>query len=648
MTYQVLARKWRPQDFSSLIGQQAGGDRAAPTRCARAGSPRPTSSRASAASARPPPRASSPRRSTASASPSARPCNDCPTCREITAGADLDVLEIDAATYSKVEQVRELAESLKYGPTRDRYKVVVLDEVHRLSRQAFDALLKIVEEPPPRLVFIFATTEIDAVPATILSRCQEFHFRRVSVRELADAPRPRSAAPRRSRRARARCALLARAGEGSVRDAVALLDQLATFGNGRVDEEEAARLLGGLDLALFDRLLGAILAGDAPRRLGARPRGRGAGLGSAPGPRPLPRLLSRRAPPRARRRRRPRSSCPPTSARRSAGGSRPTSLRGPAAPAPPSARERGERAPQRRRSARPRARLAARRRAAEAGRASRTLLAGGAGSTAPDRGGAAAAAACRPHPRRPRRPATAPTPRARAAAGRARAGGGAGAAPAGAAAAPAASPTGRRAARRRRARVRARRCRRAGRRALLRGARAAPADARRAARRRRVQLRRRARSRSPTPPATTWSPRRSRAPPTASVLDAAVAAVFGAGARWRPRDTPRARRRGPPAAADPPPTPRRRRRPAAREHPRVQAVLEIFGGSIAAVEAGRGRSPESPNEHPEADEAGPADAGAHAARARGARGRGRRRRRHGHGEDERPQAACSRSRSTAR
>ena len=88
-------------------------------------------------------------------------------------------IEIDAATYSKVEQVRELTESLRYGPTRDRYKVVVIDEIHRLSRQAFDALLKIVEEPPPHLVFIFATTEIDAVPATILSRCQEYHFRRV-------------------------------------------------------------------------------------------------------------------------------------------------------------------------------------------------------------------------------------------------------------------------------------------------------------------------------------------------------------------------------------------------------------------------------------------------------------------------------------
>ncbi len=175
----------------------------------------------------------------------------------------MDVLEIDAATYSKVEQVRELAESLKYGPARDRYKVVVLDEVHRLSRQAFDALLKIVEEPPPRLVFIFATTEIEAVPATILSRCQEFHFRRVSnveavahLRQICDAEKITASD--------AALALLARAGEGSVRDAVALLDQLATFGNGEVDEKEAIRLLGGIDLALFQKVLVAILAGDTP------------------------------------------------------------------------------------------------------------------------------------------------------------------------------------------------------------------------------------------------------------------------------------------------------------------------------------------------------------------------------------------------
>ena len=179
MAYQVLARKWRPQDFASLIGQQAVvtalTNALRDGRIAQAylfsgirGVGKTTAARVFA-------KALNCERGTANG-----PCNQCPTCAQITAGADMDVLEIDAATYSKVEQVRELAESLKYGPARDRYKVVVLDEVHRLSRQAFDALLKIVEEPPPRLVFIFATTEIEAVPATILSRCQEFHFRRVS------------------------------------------------------------------------------------------------------------------------------------------------------------------------------------------------------------------------------------------------------------------------------------------------------------------------------------------------------------------------------------------------------------------------------------------------------------------------------------
>jgi len=261
MTYQVLARKWRPQEFATLVGQQAVvtalTNALREGRIAQAylfsgirGVGKTTAARIFA-------KALNCERGSESG-----PCNECATCREITLGSDLDVLEIDAATYSKVEQVRELAESLKYGPARDRYKVVVLDEVHRLSRQAFDALLKLVEEPPPRLVFVFATTEIDAVPATILSRCQEYHFRRVSSGELAAhlAEICRAEGIAASPRA---LALVARAGEGSVRDAVALLDQLATFGNGQVDEAEAARLLGGLDLALFDHLLGAILDGDA-------------------------------------------------------------------------------------------------------------------------------------------------------------------------------------------------------------------------------------------------------------------------------------------------------------------------------------------------------------------------------------------------
>jgi DNA polymerase III subunit gamma/tau len=261
MTYQVLARKWRPQEFDSLIGQQAVvtalSNALREGRVAQAylfsgirGVGKTTAARLFAKALN------------CERGPEAGPCNECATCRDITAGSDLDVLEIDAATYSKVEQVRELAESLKYGPTRDRYKVVVLDEVHRLSRQAFDALLKIVEEPPPRLVFIFATTEVDAVPATILSRCQEFQFRRVSAAEVAAHLGEIAAAEGIVANQRA-LRLLARAGEGSVRDSVALLDQLATFGNGTIDEAEAARLVGGLDLALFAELLAAIFAGEA-------------------------------------------------------------------------------------------------------------------------------------------------------------------------------------------------------------------------------------------------------------------------------------------------------------------------------------------------------------------------------------------------
>ncbi len=139
--------------------------------------------------------------------------------------------------------------------------MVVIDEIHRLSRQAFDALLKIVEEPPPHLVFIFATTEIDAVPATILSRCQEFHFRRVPSQELAAHLR-QIAEAEAIQASDAALRLIARAGEGSVRDSVALLDQLATFGSGAIADEDAVRLLGGLDTALFYRLLEGILAGD--------------------------------------------------------------------------------------------------------------------------------------------------------------------------------------------------------------------------------------------------------------------------------------------------------------------------------------------------------------------------------------------------
>ena len=269
MTYQALARKWRPQTFADLVGQEAIvtalGNALTEGRIAQAylfsgirGVGKTTAARVLA-------KALNCVGADGDASgPASEPCNRCLPCREITKGADLDVIEIDAATHSTVDKVRELTESLRYGPARDRYKVVVLDEVHRLGPGAFDALLKIVEEPPPHLTFVLATTEIEKVPATILSRCQEFHFRRVPpkpmiahLRRICDAEDFEAGGPA--------LRLIARASEGSVRDAVALLDQIATFGNGRLADEDVGRLLGGIDAKLLAELLEAVLAGDGAR-----------------------------------------------------------------------------------------------------------------------------------------------------------------------------------------------------------------------------------------------------------------------------------------------------------------------------------------------------------------------------------------------
>ncbi len=260
MTYRILARKTRPQDFSAVLGQEAtvqalrnalGAGKVASAYLFSGirGVGKTSVARIFAKALN------------CENGPASDPCNECVVCREITAGSDLDVLEIDAATYSKVEQVRELTESLKYGPARDRYKVVILDEIHRLSRQAFDALLKIVEEPPEHLVFLFATTEAHAVPATILSRCQEFNFRRVPFQALVDHLRSLCTAEGFEATDTA-LRLIARAGDGSVRDAVALLDQLSIYGSGKIQDEDASHLLGGLDAALYHGLLAAILAGD--------------------------------------------------------------------------------------------------------------------------------------------------------------------------------------------------------------------------------------------------------------------------------------------------------------------------------------------------------------------------------------------------
>ena len=266
MTYQALARKWRPQNFADLVGQEAIvtalRNALREGRIAQAylfsgirGVGKTTAARVLAKAL------NCLGADGSGTAPASDPCNECLVCREITHGGDLDVLEIDAATYSKVEQVRDLTESLKYGPARDRFKVVVLDEIHRLSRSAFDALLKIVEEPPSHLTFIFATTEIEKVPATILSRCHEFHFRRVPAGPMVAHLR-HLCEEEQIDASQATLRLIARASEGSVRDAVALLDQLATFGGGKLADEDVGRLLGGIDTKLTSTLLEAILTGN--------------------------------------------------------------------------------------------------------------------------------------------------------------------------------------------------------------------------------------------------------------------------------------------------------------------------------------------------------------------------------------------------
>jgi DNA polymerase-3 subunit gamma/tau len=194
--------------------------------------------------------------------PTAAPCGECESCREIAAGKSLDVQEIDGASNNSVDQVRELRESARYNPARDRFKIWIIDEVHMLSTGAFNALLKTLEEPPPRVKFIFATTEYHKIPETILSRCQQYDFRMVPAKEL-QAHLRLVAGKEGIRVSDAALAQIARAAEGSVRDALSLFDQVLAFTGNEVEDEEVAGLLGLVDRELLHRASRAIVDGDS-------------------------------------------------------------------------------------------------------------------------------------------------------------------------------------------------------------------------------------------------------------------------------------------------------------------------------------------------------------------------------------------------
>src|SRR5262245_6355544 len=262
VTYQVLARKWRPRTFDEVVGQptltRTLKNALASGRIGHAfllsgarGVGKTTTARILAKALN----------CAKGAAPTAEPCGTCASCVEIAAGTSLDVQEIDGATNNGVEQVRELRESARYNPARDRFKVWIIDEVHMLSTGAFNALLKTLEEPPPRVKFIFATTEYHKIPDTILSRCQQYDFRMIPARELQTHLRTVADGEKIQVSAEA-LARIARAAEGSVRDALSLFDQVLAFSGAEVKDEDVSALLGLVDRELLLRASGAIVAGD--------------------------------------------------------------------------------------------------------------------------------------------------------------------------------------------------------------------------------------------------------------------------------------------------------------------------------------------------------------------------------------------------
>lgn len=278
--YRVLARKYRPAGFDTLIGQEAVvqtlANAISSNRLAQAWLLTGVRGVGKTSTARIIAKALNCTGPDGNGGPTIAPCGVCNNCQAIAAGQHIDVIEMDAASNTGVDNIREIIDAVRYASVSARYKVYIVDEVHMLSKGAFNALLKTLEEPPPHVKFIFATTEVQKVPATILSRCQRFDLKRVSQELLKQHFARISEAEGVKAEAEA-LALVARAAEGSVRDGLSILDQAIAMGGGAVTAGAVRDMLGLADRGRTTRLLDSILEADAPAALKALSDGHDAG-----------------------------------------------------------------------------------------------------------------------------------------------------------------------------------------------------------------------------------------------------------------------------------------------------------------------------------------------------------------------------------